>query len=343
MRYPWANIALLFLLIFQVITGFVGLITGSDAFQWILRLHDIGGYAVLVLLCWKGVIVVDAFRRQKRLNLARIAFVILTILLLVTLTTGLVWPVLGYFTLYGFSLMTSHALLTLALIVFLTWHTLARQYVFRSPQLRGRRALLQFLGVSLAGFFFWQFGKVAEVALKLPGRNRRFTGSYDIGSHTGNFPTVSWLFDDPAPINRETWRLTIDGEVDRRMTLTYDQLEQLATDSIITTVDCTGGWYSTQEWRGINFSRLLDMVGIKDTALSVTIEAISGYGRRFSLADARSSLLATEVGGQALDHGHGFPLRLVAPAHRGFDWVKWVSHIHLNDTSEIWQPPVPLQ
>ena len=35
-------------------------------------------------------------------------------------------------------------------------------------------------------------------------------------------------------------------------------------------------------------------------------------------------MLATRVGGELLWHGHGAPLRLVAPGRRGYDWVKWV-------------------
>jgi DMSO/TMAO reductase YedYZ molybdopterin-dependent catalytic subunit len=88
---------------------------------------------------------------------------------------------------------------------------------------------------------------------------------------------------------------------------------------------------------------VLDRAGIKASARSLAVESTSGYGRRFSLAEARHLLLATQVADQPLDHVHGFPLRLVAVKHRGFDWVKWVGRIRLNETSEIWQPPVPLQ
>jgi DMSO/TMAO reductase YedYZ molybdopterin-dependent catalytic subunit len=44
-----------------------------------------------------------------------------------------------------------------------------------------------------------------------------------------------------------------------------------------------------------------------------------------------------------LSHGHGSPARLVAPGKRGFEWVKWVDHIEVNETSKWLQPPLPLQ
>jgi DMSO/TMAO reductase YedYZ molybdopterin-dependent catalytic subunit len=127
------------------------------------------------------------------------------------------------------------------------------------------------------------------------------------------------------------------------MVLTYEQLEQLASSDVVETIDCTGGWYSTQQWLGIPIARLLDMAGVKESARSVTVEAVSGYGRRFSVSEARSYLLATHVARRPLSHGHGFPLRLVAPGHRGFDWVKWVTRLCVNETSKFWQPPLPLQ
>ncbi len=45
-------------------------------------------------------------------------------------------------------------------------------------------------------------------------------------------------------------------------------------------------------------------------------------------------LLATRVGGEPLSHGHGAPVRLVAPGRRGFQWVKWVTRLELRSDSD---------
>ena len=54
-------------------------------------------------------------------------------------------------------------------------------------------------------------------------------------------------------------------------------------------------------------------------------------------------LLALAVAGRPLSDGHGFPVRLVAPDRRGVEWVKWIARIEVNETSHLWQPPLPLQ
>ena len=82
--------------------------------------------------------------------------------------------------------------------------------------------------------------------------------------------------------------------------------------------------------------------GADRRAASVRVVGVTGYARRFSLDRARHLLLATHVAGEPLDHGHGAPLRLVVPGRRGFDWVKWVVAVEVDDTPAWWQPPLPL-
>ncbi len=343
MRYPWVNTALLALSVFQMLSGFLGLISGSGNLQWVLRLHDIGGYAILVLMACKSLIILDVLGRLRRLRLQNVAFIVLTVLLVLILATGIAWPLLGYAAVGGISLMTIHALLVIALVGLFAWHTVAHRFVFRSPRALDRRAFLRAAAIGVAGLASWQLTEVAQATLNLPGADRRFTGSFETGSQTGEFPIVSWLTDSPASIPREQWRLVVDGAVERPLALTYEQLGKLASDSIAETIDCTGGWYSTQTWDGVMLARILGLAGVGPSAESITVQSSTGYARRFGLEEARGCLLATHVAGQRLDHGHGFPLRLVAPGQRGFNWVKWVTHIRVNETSALWQTPVPLQ
>ena len=128
-----------------------------------------------------------------------------------------------------------------------------------------------------------------------------------------------------------------------RHDLTLDLADLAGGQGKVTAVlDCTGGWHSTQEWEGTSLRDVLQSAGVEPGAGSVTVRSVTGYQRRFSLREADEYLLATHVGGEPISHGHGFPVRLVAPGKRGFEWVKWVDSIHVNDTGKWWQSPFPL-
>jgi DMSO/TMAO reductase YedYZ molybdopterin-dependent catalytic subunit len=138
-------------------------------------------------------------------------------------------------------------------------------------------------------------------------------------------------------IDASRWRLIVDGG-DGERAWTYEELAAF-DDGIRAVIDCTGGWFSEQDWRGVRLSRLLpDPV----PGRSVEVGSVTGYGRRFPSEDAVSLLLATRVGDRALSAGHGFPARIVAPGRRGFWWVKWVTSIRVSDTPWWWQSPFPL-
>ncbi len=343
MRYPWVNAALLALLLFQLITGLFGLVSGTENLEWVLWLHGIGGYAIAVILLWKTRIIFDVLNRIRRIDLSRLGFLMLAALLIVILATGLIWIFGGRIVLFGLSLMTIHALSALLLAIFLTWHTLARIYILRVPASRDRRAFLRSTATLFAGLLVWRLADRILAAFRLAGASRRFTGSYEVGSHTGDFPTVIWLSDSVQSIELSQWRLTVGGEVEQQLSLALSDIARAANDRMIETIDCTGGWYSTQEWQGINLGRLLDMARVKSSARSVTIESVSGYARRFAILEARDLLIATHVAGEPLTREHGAPARLVAHGHRGFEWVKWVAKIQLNETCELFQSPLPLQ
>jgi DMSO/TMAO reductase YedYZ molybdopterin-dependent catalytic subunit len=341
-RFPWANLALLLFLSLQLVTGLVGLLGTSDPFRIVFWMHAIGAYGIVALLFAKGTIVYYAIRRRPGVTQARLTLGVLVVLLLTVLVTGFVWITAGPYYVLGISLVNLHAYLAVLLFVILAWHVLDRRWVARVPAARDRAAFRRLAGVTVAGVVLWQSERAVQSLLGTPGSRRRFTGSYERGSFTGEFPEVSWLNDDPAAIDAATWRLRIWGEVERPLELSYDEVRTLSGAALVATVDCTGGWYSTQWWQGVSLARLLERAGMTEAAQSISIRSVTGYGRRFSLEDARRLTLATHVADRPLTHGHGFPARLVVPDQRGFDWVKWVTEIRVLDSSHLWQSPLPL-
>lgn len=345
MLYPWVNIALLAFIPLLLATGFWGLLAGESHQSWVMALHGVGGYAVIAILGWKGAVIVAALRQRRRslTSLASLAFLMLTALLLAVLSTGLAWVYAGPSRLLGVSTINLHAFMAVALAVLLAWHFLARRFVVRMPQARDRRAVLNLAGAAAVGLGAWLLARPVQALLDLSSTHRRFTGSYETGSFTGIFPATSWLTDNPSPVDVADWDLTIGGAVRQPLALTYESLHLLATGEVQAVLDCTGGWYTEQHWQGIPLSELLERVTPKATARGVVVESVTGYRRRFPLDEARDYLLAISVANRRLSHGHGFPLRLVAPDRRGFEWVKWVTHIEVIESEALWQSPLPLQ
>ncbi|MCB0034778.1 MAG: molybdopterin-dependent oxidoreductase [Anaerolineales bacterium] len=343
MKTPWANTILLVVLLAQVISGYGGMANNQERYDWVLWLHGIGAYALVLLLFWKGRIVWDAWRRKKRWTWARIMFLLTSFLLLLTLALGLLWTFNGPQYFLNISYVSWHIYIAVPLMFLMVWHSWKMRFVFRLPEALNRRLFLRTALLSTAGLIAWQAANLTKTRWPLPGALRRFTGSYERGSFSGRFPIVSWIFDNPAPLQAAVWQLKIHGAVKNPLTLSYEQLRQRNMVERTAILDCTGGWYTEQLWSGVSLGELLAQAGLTAEAQSVTIRAISGYQRRFTLAEAQRYLLALEVAGDTLSHGHGFPLRLVAWDKRGVEWVKWITEVEVNTTAKIWQSPLPLQ
>ena len=205
----------------------------------------------------------------------------------------------------------------------------ARAKRLRKRDIVGRRKALHFGALLLGSAALWPGQQFAQRVLKLPGASRRFTGSRESGSYAGNiFPTSSWVADAPHPIDAQIWRLSLGGAVNTPRDFSYDELVA-ANDELEATLDCTGGFYSTQRWRGISIGRLLDHAGLHSDARYVSFISVTSYRWSLPLEEARTALMATHIDQESLSHDHGFPLRFVAPGRRGFEWVKWITHIEV--------------
>ena len=343
MRYPWANAFILAAAAVSLASGYFGMTAGEASRAWYLDVHRVSGYAVVALLLWKGRnILAPVLRRFGRWSGQDLAAMLMLALLLASLGLGIAWAHGGRFALLGFSGLTWHISVGLAVLPLLLWHLLRYYRLLRPRYWAERRAALRVVSLALAALFVWQATARVERAAAWAGASRRFTGSYPAGDFSGNaFPTTSWLNDRPRPILRDAWQLEVRGAVEREVSLTLDDLRGAAR--VTATLDCTGGWHSTQHWRGVPLAEVLDMASPTARAASVSVVSTTGYYRRFSLDEARGMLLATHVGGEPLSHGHGAPLRLVAPGKRGFEWVKWIVRLEVNETGKWLQPPLPIQ
>jgi DMSO/TMAO reductase YedYZ molybdopterin-dependent catalytic subunit len=164
---------------------------------------------------------------------------------------------------------------------------------------------------------------------------------------------------DIPDVDPETWRLQLDGHVDRVTTLSLDDLRGRPAVDVAVTMECAGNgraliephvvsqpWLleavGTALWRGTAVAGLLEEVGVRDGAVEVLFTGLDrgveggeeqDYARSLPLAEilAGHAVLAYEVNGVPLPPQHGFPLRLVVPGWYGMTSVKWLGRITVLD------------
>jgi hypothetical protein len=324
------NLALLVLLGSAFLTGWLAFAYATAPARWSLVVHALSGFAILALLPWKSMI---ARRGLKRPRPGRWASVLLGVLVMMSLLAGLGHST-GLLTSWGpLTDMDVHVGAAIAAVPLVIWHVVGRKIRIRPTDL-SRRAFLRG-GLVVAGAALAYAGtEMAVSAARLPGAARRFTGSYEAGSFQPELmPVSSWMFDAVPQIDTASWRLKAGGRI-----WTYDELLSF-NDHLTATLDCTGGFYSTQEWTGVRLDRLVKPA----TGASIRVTSHTGYDRRFPIDEAGSFLLAVRIGGLPLNAGPGYPARLVAPNRRGFWWVKWVGSIETENLPHWWQSPFPLQ
>ena len=324
------NVALLGLLAIAFLTGWLAFAFGTAPARLSLIVHATGGVAILLLLPWKSMI---ARRGLARPRGGRWASIGLGMLVLLSIAAGLGHST-GLVLSWGpFSSMEVHVGAALSAIPLAVWHVVARRVKVVRADLSRRTFMKGSVALGAAAVSY-AASEILVRAATLPGGARRFTGSYEAGSfQPAVMPVSSWMFDAIPVHDPDAWTLRTPGrEWSLRELATFD-------DRMIATLDCTGGFYSTQEWTGVRLDRLLP--DIRES--SIRVVSSTGYDRRFRAGEAGSLLLATRFGGTPLDAGHGFPARLVAPDRRGFWWVKWVVAIEVDDVPYWWQSPFPVQ
>jgi DMSO/TMAO reductase YedYZ molybdopterin-dependent catalytic subunit len=202
-----------------------------------------------------------------------------------------------------------------------------------------RRTLLEWLGkgavLALAGF---------DLGACAPRRQNSCPSGGTSGLNFDPGPCSSSIFAswpentaDPQNLAQilATWTLSVDGQVDNPMTLTFADLLALPRTDLVMDFHCVEGW-SVQDvpWNGVHMSQLTSLVSPHASATYVNFYCIDGiYSESLPLAVALEphTFLGYGIDGNSLPLAHGFPLRVVIPRLFGYKGAKYLTRIELTD------------
>jgi len=150
-------------------------------------------------------------------------------------------------------------------------------------------------------------------------------------------PSQGWRIytvgDSMPRFDPRSWRLRIDGLVDRSRELGYDELLRLPRAEQTSDFHRVTGWtVRSVRWAGVRFRDLLALSRPLPRAHALRlVSAERPYEDTLTLEQAlrTDAMLAYEMDGRPLSRAHGAPVRVVIPAMYGYKNVKWVERIEL--------------
>ena len=167
----------------------------------------------------------------------------------------------------------------------------------------------------------------------------------------------------PIPkIDKNKWRLRIEGEVGKSFEINFDELIKLESRKIPATLECAGnnrsflepkvkgvqwslGGVGNAEWTGVPLSILLDRAEVKSTAREIILEGADrgkpedpksppgemNFARSIPMKKASDVLLAYKMNDVDLPAENGFPVRAIVPGWYAVASVKWLQRIIVTD------------
>ena len=178
------------------------------------------------------------------------------------------------------------------------------------------------------------------------------------GRLTGHWPTPDapltpieeWYFfaiQGAYEADLESYRVGVAGLVDRRLSLTVDDLrDRFEPVEHVMTLACVGNppggrQMSAGRFRGARVADVLAAAGASPSAGFALVTGLDGYAGVLKVEElyAREAILAYDMGTTSEDLAplpidHGFPLRVLTPGLYGYPQPKWIDSISLVESDQ---------
>jgi DMSO/TMAO reductase YedYZ molybdopterin-dependent catalytic subunit len=140
-------------------------------------------------------------------------------------------------------------------------------------------------------------------------------------------------------IDRQTYKLAVDGLVERPLSLSYDDLLAYTQVSKLMDLDCVEGWNFTAKWTGPALDAIFNDAGVKPEAkiaIFHTADVPEGYSSLdLSYIHDNNIIIALKLNDITLPPERGFPFQVVAESKFGYKWAKWITRIEISDNTSF--------
>jgi DMSO/TMAO reductase YedYZ molybdopterin-dependent catalytic subunit len=155
---------------------------------------------------------------------------------------------------------------------------------------------------------------------------------------------LRWGIDHPGitsanpQLRLETYKLTVDGEVDNPAVLDWNEFMKLPKTTSTSNFHCVEGWSVLDcKWEGVHIREIEKLVKPRAVARAVTFECADSYTTSLYREELGGDdvLLAYKLNDKPLDEGLGFPVRLVVPNKYAYKSALWVVHVRFTRGKEL--------
>jgi len=137
------------------------------------------------------------------------------------------------------------------------------------------------------------------------------------------------------PVVRDTWRLQIEGLVNKPQYLTFQEIQDFPALTQKSRMKCVEGWSVAAKWTGFHMRDLMTLVDPDPDAQWVHFYSADDYYESLSVEELLMErvLFVYKMNDAFLLDEYGAPLRLIVPSKYGYKGSKAIVRLVFSDKS----------